>query len=132
MSGIWHFEEKLKKWKRIPPSEIPLFGEPLGKNRELSGVFGESGKIGNYRDSDFARFLPRITDSGKLGMIGSEFWRSVLAIIDHVFAPAGHCHSVMSPIGARGVASSPQKHSCHLASLIITHHLDHVLDPVTH
>jgi hypothetical protein len=59
--------KNFKKWKRIPPSEIPLFGEPLGKNRELSGVIGESGKIGNYRDSDFSRFLPRITDSGKIG-----------------------------------------------------------------
>jgi hypothetical protein len=54
MSGIWHFKEKLQKWKRIPPSEIPLFDEPLGKNRELLGVIGESGKIGNYQDSDFS------------------------------------------------------------------------------
>jgi hypothetical protein len=109
MSGIWHFEEKLQKWKRIPPSEIPLFGKSLGENRELSGVIGESGKIGNYRDSNFSRFLPRITNSGKSGMIGSEFWRSVLAIIDHVFAPAEHCRSVTSPISDRGGASSPQK-----------------------
>jgi hypothetical protein len=56
MSGIWHFEEKLQKWKRIPPSEIPLFGEPLGKNRELSGVIGGSGKIGNYRDWGSGKF----------------------------------------------------------------------------
>jgi hypothetical protein len=32
-----------------------------------------------------------------------------LAIIDHVFAPAEHCHSVTSPIGDHGAASSPQK-----------------------
>jgi hypothetical protein len=66
MLGIWHFEEKLQKWKRIPPSEIPLFGEPLRKNRELSGVIGKSGKIRNYRDSNFSQFLPRITNSGKI------------------------------------------------------------------
>jgi hypothetical protein len=50
MLGIWHFAEKLQKQNRIPPSEIPLFGDPLGKNRELLGVIGESGKIGNYRE----------------------------------------------------------------------------------
>ena len=91
-----------------------------------------SGKIGNYRGwlasreksgiigipifPDFYRELPT---REKSGMIGSEFWRSILAIIDHVFAPAEHCRSVTSPIGNRGAVSSPQKHSCHLATLII-------------
>ncbi len=66
-----------------------MFGKPLGKNRELSGVIGESGKIGkkwgkigNYRDSDFSQIIP---DNFQLGIIGSQFWRSVLAIINHVF-----------------------------------------------
>jgi hypothetical protein len=120
MSGIWHFKEKLQKWKRIPPSEIPLFGKPLRKNQELLGVIGELGKIGNYQDSNFSLFLPRITDREKSGMIGSEFWRSVLAIIDHVFAPAEHCRSVTSQwaIAAQRVLHK-SKHSCHLASLIV-------------
>jgi hypothetical protein len=65
---------------------------------------------------DFYRELPT---REKSGMIESEFWRSVLAIIDHVFAPAEHCRSVTSPISNRGAASSPQKHLCHLASLIV-------------
>jgi hypothetical protein len=30
-------------------------------------VIGESGKIGNYWDSDFSWFLARISDSGKIG-----------------------------------------------------------------
>jgi hypothetical protein len=55
MSGIWHFAEKLQKKNRIPPSEIPLFGEPLRKNWELSGVIGELGKIGNYWDPNFSQ-----------------------------------------------------------------------------
>jgi hypothetical protein len=63
-----------------------LFGEPLGKNQELSGVIGKLGKIGNYRDSDF----------------------SVLAIINHVFACQPNiavlsCHRHQSVIVARRV-----------------------------
>jgi hypothetical protein len=55
-----------------------LFGEPLGKNRELSGVICESGKIGNYQDPIF----PNNPDSGIIG----NYRESVLAIINHVFA----------------------------------------------
>jgi hypothetical protein len=69
-------------------------------SREKSGI------IGIPIFPDFYRELPT---REKSGMIGSEFWRSVLAIIDHVFAPAEHCRSVTSPIGDRGAASSPQK-----------------------
>jgi hypothetical protein len=52
-------------------------------------------------------------------MIRSEFWWSVLVIIDHVFVPAKHCHSVMSPISDRGTASSPQKQT--LVSPCVSH-----------
>jgi hypothetical protein len=76
-------------------------------------------KLGIIRIPIFPDFYRELLTREKSGMIGSEFWRSVLSIIDHVFAPAEHCCSVMSPIGDRGVASSPQKHSCHLASLIV-------------
>jgi hypothetical protein len=99
-----------------------LFGKPLGKNRELSGVIGESGKIGkkwgkigNYRDSDFSRIIP---DNFQLGIIGN-YRESVLAICfgnnqPCVCAPAKHCCSITppSPIGDCGVASST-KHLCH-------------------
>jgi hypothetical protein len=69
MSGIWHFVEKLQKKNRIPPSEIPLFGEPL----EKSGIIGSDWrvrKIGKYWElsgSQFFRIIP------KLGIIGNQF-----------------------------------------------------------
>jgi hypothetical protein len=97
-----------------------LFGEPLGKNRELSGVIGEvgknrekSGKIGNYRD-------PIFSNNSQSGIIGSELWQSVLAIINHVFVHLPNiavlsCHHHQSVIAAWQV---PQN-TCLMLSLVI-------------
>jgi hypothetical protein len=78
----------------------------------LSGVIGESGKIGNYRDSDFSRQFPIISRLG-------NYRESVLAICfgsnqPCVCMPAEHCCSITlpSPIGDCGAASST-KHLCH-------------------
>jgi hypothetical protein len=73
-----------------------LFGEPLGKNRELSGVIGESGKIGKNWELSGFRFL--IPDNSRLG----NYREWVLAICfgdnqPRVCAPAKHCCSVMPP-----------------------------------
>jgi hypothetical protein len=79
-----------------------------------------SGKIGNYREwlASRERFFPIIPNSSRLGnyreiseflgIIGSQFWWSVLAIINHVFARLqniailSRCHH-QSAIAARRV-----------------------------
>jgi hypothetical protein len=90
-------------------------------------------KSGIIRILIFPDFYRELLTREKLGMIGSEFWQSVLAIINHVFAPAEHCRSVTSPIGDHGAASSPHKNTRVTSRLSSSpHHSDHVLDPVTH
>jgi hypothetical protein len=53
-----------------------LFGKPLGKNRELSGVIGESGKIGKNWELSGSQFFPDNSDNSQLG----NYPESVLAI----------------------------------------------------
>jgi hypothetical protein len=57
------FRGKTSKIERIPPSEIPLFGEPLGKNRELLGVIGKLEKIGKNREKSVIIGIPIFPDN---------------------------------------------------------------------
>jgi hypothetical protein len=72
-----------------------------------SGVIGKLGIIGNYRELSGSQFFPIIPESPGIignylelsGIIGSQFWQSVLVIINHVFAClqniavlSRHCH----------------------------------------